>query len=262
MRRRRWTNAACAALLVLAAPLEAEPLPTDPPADGDLALMGTVPIYWGEADGIESLLLADSPGHWARPVIEAHYRLRPLDYLSAEALAGHTRLLLAQPRGLSAEENVALDGWVRGGGRVLLFADPLMTGETRFGLGDRRRPQDVALLSPILAHWGLELRFDAAQAQGRRMRDGVPLALPVDQPGELALAANGGECALMGEGIAADCRLGQGRALIVADAALFDGDGSDPAAIAALQGLLARIFGNRVPPSAPLLVEELNNGNL
>ena len=49
---------------------------------------------------------------------------------------------------------------MRGGGRVLLFADPMLTRHSAFALGDRRRPQDVVLLSPILARWRLELQFD------------------------------------------------------------------------------------------------------
>jgi hypothetical protein len=127
--------------------------------------------------------LPGDTGHWARPVLEQRFRLVPLDYLSADALAPHDTLLLAQPRALSAEENVALDGWVRGGGSLLLFADPMMTGESRFNLGDRRRPQDVALLSPILTHWDLELVFDDSQAAGLRFLGGNGPQLPVNLAG-------------------------------------------------------------------------------
>ena len=102
-----------AALLALAAPLAAQDLPRDPPGADDLAVMGTIPIYWGDRGEFTDLLSGGDEGHWARPVIEQNWRLRPLDYLSADALQGHMRLLLAQPRGLSAEENVALDAWVR-----------------------------------------------------------------------------------------------------------------------------------------------------
>jgi len=244
-----------AALLVLAGPLAAQDLPRDPPGAGDLAVMGTIPIYWGERGEFADLLSADDHGHWARPVIEQTYRLRPLDYLSAPALQGYSRLLLAQPRGLSAEENVALDAWVRGGGQLLLFADPLMTGHSDFALGDRRRPQDTAMLSPILAHWGLELRFDEAQGAGRQMRaqvqaetgDGVPLAVPTEQAGHFAKLGAANECALLGEGLIAECRLGSGFAVIVADAALLDSDAPDDASLGAFAALLQRLSGNRVP---------------
>jgi len=255
-RRPRSLSLALAALLALMpATGWAEALATDPPAERDLALMGTIPIYWGEADGFSDLLAGEAHGHWARGVIEQDYRLRPLDYLSAEALAGYRRLLLAQPRGLSAEENVALDAWVRGGGRLLLFADPMMTGHSDFALGDRRRPQDVALLSPILAHWGLELHFDAAQAAGRRIGEilppdaeaQAPAGVSVDLPGRLAPLDEGGNCTLLGEGLAAECRLGGGVALIVADAALLDIEPADEDAMPALLGLMRRIYGESVP---------------
>ena len=63
-------------------------------------------------------------------MIEARYTLQPLDTLSpvpalspdapdTDPLAGLERLAVIQPRGLSPADNVALDQWVRGGGRLL-----------------------------------------------------------------------------------------------------------------------------------------------
>ena len=217
-----------------------------------LALMGTVPIYWGEADGLTDLLAGAGAGHWARPVLERRFTIEPVSYLSAEALAGHRLLLLAQPRALSAQENVALDAWVRGGGRLLLFADPLMTGESRFNIGDRRRPQDVALLSPILAHWGLDLRFDEGQADSLRAVDLLGAALPVKLAGTFAPMAQDAPCRLLAEDVVAHCTFGAGEALIVADAAMLDIEGPWPGAegaLGALTGLLSgeagEIAGNR-----------------
>lgn len=266
MRLRLPLNALIAALLAVSAPLGAQDLPRDAPGAGDLAVMGTIPIYWGERGEFTDLLSGAETGHWARPVVEQHYRLRPIDYLSAEALRGYPRLLLAQPRGLSAEENVALDEWVRGGGQLLLFADPLMTGHSDFALGDRRRPQDTALLSPILAHWGLELRFDEGQREGRQMLnqtgaqtgDGVPQGLPVEQAGHFAALGPASDCALLAEGLIAECRLGDGFALIVADAALLDSDGPDNASLGAFKVLLGRVSGNRVPPPASGAIDGAN----
>jgi hypothetical protein len=259
MPSRLRVNYLLAALLALAAPLAAqEPSPLlarDPPAENDLAIMGTIPIYWGERGDMADLLAGEGPGHWARPVIEQSWRLRPLDYLSAEALSGYRRLLLAQPRGLSAEENVALDAWVRGGGQVLLFADPLMTGHSRYAIGDRRRPQDVALLSPILAHWGLELHFDEAQPEGVRITgrtgDGVPPAIPVNFAGSISLHGAERGCALVADGLMADCTLGAGRATIIADSALFDAEEDEVPPSSELTAMFRWIFGNPVPQLAP-----------
>src|SRR5690606_38800476 len=148
--------------------------------------MGTLPLYWGEADGLGDLLDAGGDAHWARAVLERDYRLLPLDWLGEAGIARVRLLLLAQPRPLAPEENVALDAWVRGGGRLLLFADPMLTGESRFAVGDRRRPQDVALLSPILDHWGLVLEFPEDQPAVTRQIEAAGEAIPVRLAGRFA----------------------------------------------------------------------------
>ena len=138
---RRSLETALAALCLLFAVGVAEASEA-PPRDQlpALALMGSVPIYWGEPGQLGDLLGDANPPHWARAVLERRWRLVPLDYLDEAALEAQERLLMAQPRGLSPEENVALDAWVRGGGHLLLLADPMMTGASRYPLGDRRRP--------------------------------------------------------------------------------------------------------------------------
>src|SRR5690606_21415089 len=186
----------------------------------ELGLMGTIPIYWGEASGLEEVLAGGSAAHWARARLEAHYRLRPLDTLHEGSLAELDLLMLAQPRVLSAAENVALDRWVRDGGRLLLFADPMLTGESRFAIGDRRRPQDVIMLSPILAHWGLGLEFDDARSDDRPVVPTSGTPIPVNRAGTLVGREGDADCRIDAE-ILAECSIGRGRALILADAALL-----------------------------------------
>ncbi|MXO72788.1 ABC transporter [Alteraurantiacibacter buctensis] len=239
--RRTSTTLGLAAWLALAGPAAAQDAaaPVRPP----LLLMGTIPIYWGEAGELTDLLHGGATPHWARGVLERGFELVPLDTLSAETLppAGG-RLLLAQPRTLSAPENVALDAWVRGGGRVLLFADPLMTGHSRFAIGDRRRPQDVALLSPVLTHWGLELALADQPAPGLVPGDAGVAQFPVNQAGKL-MALPAGACRVLGDGVAARCALGAGEVLVVADAALLDIDGPLAGAEAGLAALVDSAFG-------------------
>jgi hypothetical protein len=227
------------ALAALAA-LVAFPAASQEPAPPPLGLMGTVPIYWGEADGLGELIDGGVEPHWARAQLEAEFVLQPLDYLDAEALAPIGHLLLAQPRALSGEENVALDAWVRGGGRLLLFADPMMTGHSRFALGDRRRPMDVTLLSPILKHWGLVMEFAEDQPFGFRPLEAAGLTVPVNLPGAFA---EGGSCELSADRVLARCAIGEGSATVLADAALLDLHEPDPLAGQALQGLMALAFG-------------------
>lgn len=245
MTRRASAIAAASVLLTLTglSPLCAEAGAADA-GDGKppLGLMGTLPIYWGEAEGLDDLLFADGQGHWARQQLEQDYRLFPLDWLDAPALHALQRLMLAQPRALSPEENVALDDWVRDGGQLLLFADPMLTGESRFALGDRRRRQDVVLLSPILDHWGLRLEYAEDQPPERRHLDVAGGAVPVQLAGRLAPSGTGRDCTIGASGLVAQCRIGAGTAVIVADAALLDMHRPDPSAGGALSLLLARAF--------------------
>jgi hypothetical protein len=169
--------------------------------------------------------------------------LRPLDTLSETTLGDLEFLLLAQPRALAPAENVALDAWVRGGGRVLLFADPLLTGDSRFAIGDRRRPQDVILLSPILARWGLRLEFDEAQPTGASVR-GAEVPIPVNLPGRFSVVEGEGRCTLDAGGVLARCAIGGGQALVVADDAVLDLYAPQSAAPGALGWLVDEGFGD------------------
>lgn len=231
------------AALVLGAVLKGQP-PRERPLVG---LFTSLPIYWGEAADIADLLSAEREQHWVRGELERQYRLQPLDVLvdgeGSNSLAELRYLVLAQPRALSPVENVALDGWVRRGGRLLLFADPMLTEESHFGLGDRRRPQDVVLISPILTRWGLRLEFDDMQPEGLRLEPLFGMTVPVDLAGRLATLSGSGTCALSETGLGAECRVGKGRVLIVADAALLDGHtGDDDQRKQALSDLVGRIF--------------------
>jgi hypothetical protein len=229
-------------------------LPLAPAAAQDerpqVGLFTTLPIYWYESEGLSELIAPDAEPHWARSQIEQRFELVPLDVLSGEGarLNGVGNLLLAQPRMLSPAENVGLDAWVRDGGRLLLFADPMLTGESIFELGDKRRPQDVALLSPILAHWGLELLFDESQPAGERLTDVAGFALPINAAGRFRhFPADEPRtaCNPRAGGLIAECAIGRGRAVIVADAALFDGAGDAPERRQALAALLEWAFGDR-----------------
>ena len=206
----------------------------------EVGLMATIPIYWGEQAAFGDALSGKGTAHWARAQLEARYALRPLDTLNESDLAGLRFLLLAQPRALSGAENVALDAWVRAGGRLLLFADPLLTGDSRFPIGDRRRPQDVILLSPILGHWGLRLEFDDAQPAGYSETGGQP-PIPLNLPGRLVAE---GDCAVEPDGVVARCAIGKGRVVVLADAAVLDLHDPHPGAPAALDWLLGQAFGN------------------
>lgn len=246
LRRRSLNLALLAALAVLAGLLvwwfRHEAAPAQAKERAPLALFTTLPLFWGETADISETISGKVKPHWARGAIELQYQIKPLDVLTVSSLGPYSVLLLAQPRALSPEENAALDAWVNAGGRLLLFADPLLTAGSRFALGDPRRPADTALLSPILSHWGLELTFDPDQPAGERSVDVYGNEVPLDMAGRFVLTAPDGphECSLTADGAVVECMIGVGRALIVADAALLDGDAPERAD--ALTSLMARAY--------------------
>jgi hypothetical protein len=215
----------------------------DKPAVG---LFTSLPIYWAESESIAETLNSRASPHWVRTALGVDYRLIPLDTVETAELGGLGHLVMAQPRPLAPAENVSLDSWVRQGGRLLLFADPMLTEHSRFMLGDKRRPQDVVLLSPILRRWGLQLEFDEDQPDLER---NVPFRggpLPVRLAGTFRqiLSESEVDCQLDGEEVIARCAIGKGRVVVIADAALLNGDRDLGLGMPALDRLLSATFAD------------------
>ena len=151
-----------------------------PSANGTsvVGLVSSLPIVWPESQDISELLSQNDAEHWVLAALREQGEVRVLDSLDgadgALPLPEGALLVMAQPWPLSPQENVALDRWVREGGRLLLLADPMLTFESAYALGDRRRPQDMAMLSPILSRWGLRLL---------PVTDGAPLSEVVEIDG-------------------------------------------------------------------------------
>jgi hypothetical protein len=210
-----------------------------------IGLFTSLPILWSEAPDLADELSPDKSPHWAKAVIAQHGQIVPLDMLTAapgpRSLAGLKRLIIAQPRVLSPAENVALDDWVRGGGQLLLLVDPAYTEDSPYALGDPRRPQTAAMLSPILARWGLELQFDADQPIEEKDLDVMGVAVPTALPGTFATHGQA-NCRLWGEGLAVTCAIGKGRVFALADAALLERDDSSGERTRALGLLLDSAF--------------------
>lgn len=223
--------ALAAAALFLCASCESKAERPAPPAERQEAIYGistSLPILWPESHDISAMLKPGVPEHWALTALRERGQVRPIDSLANEdgklALPASAVLVLAQPYPFSPDEYVALDDWVRAGGRVLLFADPMLTFHSAFALGDRRRPQDIIKLDPILARWGLRLMRgdDDGDAHGETV-DLDGLAMPVAIPGTFTLTAGSG-CKLSHDGLIVQCKIGRGRVLAVADAALLEPD--------------------------------------
>jgi hypothetical protein len=209
-----------------------------------IGLSTSLPLLWREAGDIRGQLAADAPPHWALALLEKRGHVVALDTLAGprgvQSLPRSGMLVLVQPRPLMPEENVALDAWVRGGGRLLLFADPMLTTHSDFALGDPRGPERTTMLSPILRHWGLDLRYDPTRQEGERSVNLAGVSLPVNVPGQFAMTS-AERCRSQASGVVAECTIGAGRLVAIGDAAVFDGDDAGrAAALGALLYLLRR----------------------
>lgn len=191
--------------------------PRTAPVRPDLMLMTALPIIWGETGAFDP----DSRPAAAFTALQREFAVRPLDLLDPAGLSGGRLLLLAQPRALEPEELVALDDWVRGGGKALILTDPLLVWPSPLPLGDARRPPAIGLLGPILDHWGIAL--EAPQGPGEviaeRREEGARRRLAMAAPGRFATANP--DCRLEPGGRIAECSIGLGRAILLADSDLL-----------------------------------------
>lgn len=180
-----------------------------------LLLLTSLPLVWGAGGAFDP---ASRPSESYR-ALEREYDVRPIDAIEPDALAGASLMLLAQPRLLASEELVALDDWVRAGGRILVLADPRLAWARDWPAGHVLRPPERSLLGPLLDHWGLssgpvaraDLFEDALGPEGRR--------LVLRAPG--SFVATGGQCRYP-RFYLARCRIGRGEAVVLADADLLD----------------------------------------
>ena len=199
-------------------PLEAaEAQPTNTPARPSeeataIWMMTSLPIVWGEAQGMDAILsggAGPSPlyAHWQRL-----YDLTPVDSLDGLGESDVDLVLMVQPRAMAPADLADLDQWVRAGGRALILTDPDLAFPSALPLGNPGRPLATGLLSPLLSHWGLELEF---REEGFPSPDGLT---PVRSGTFHRTTDTPANCTVGPRRFVADCRLGAGRAVLLADA--------------------------------------------
>ena len=209
--------------------------PSQEPAERPtLMLLTSLPIVFSEEFSV------DEGGSRALQALEARYRVRPISVTSPAELAGGRLLLMAHPPAQTAENLVALDAWVRGGGRVLLLADPMLEWPSSRPLGDPLRPPPMFSDTGLLARWGL--RLDTPEAPGPKAQMLAGLEVVTPSPGTLH-----GRCRIASNRLVADCAVGQGRAIVVADADFIGVEQLDESAgrnLDALLALLSKLRGD------------------
>ena len=193
-----------------------------------LLLLTSLPIVFGEDFSVQH------NGSPALDALQRHYQVVPISTAAAPELAKGRLLLMAQPLGQAPQDLVALDDWVRSGGRVLILADPFLEWPSDRPLGDPQRPPPTFVDTGLLGHWGL--RLDAPDQRGPKRLHLGGYSIEVVSPGVLS-----GRCAISANRLSARCNIGKGRATVVADADLLDVADLSPDASENLKGLLAEL---------------------
>jgi hypothetical protein len=174
-----------------------------------LLLLTSLPLVFGEDFSLRDV------GSPALKALEGRYRVMPISVAEPKELAKGKLLMMAHPLAQPAEDLVALDEWVRAGGRVMLLADPMLEWPSERPLGDSLRPPPMFMDTGLLAHWGL--RLDAPDRRGPKMETLAGFEVATVSPGELA-----GQCRIGADALVAHCSIGKGRATVIADADLLD----------------------------------------
>jgi hypothetical protein len=231
---RPWLVAlAVAALVAIAAVLLWVRPPAAPPPRAEaerppLMLVTSLPLLFGER------LSLDDNGSPALAALERRYRIVPIGVTDAPSLANGRLLLMAHANAQPAEALVDLDRWVRGGGHVLLLADPRLEWPSERPLGDALRPSPMFTDTGLLGHWGLALAPPDERGPATRRLAGRTI-LTVS-PGRLS-----GRCAVSKDGLVAHCRIGKGAATVIADADFLNRQALGPRSKHNLDALLAEL---------------------
>ncbi|PKP87251.1 MAG: hypothetical protein CVT78_08985 [Alphaproteobacteria bacterium HGW-Alphaproteobacteria-17] len=194
--------------------------PAAAPADAPVATVLTgLPLRWsGEAD-LAAIIAGQRADDPALVRLEAAGPLQLVDSLVEHRPPPGGTLLLAHPRALAPQELVAIDSFVRGGGKAVILADALSSWPAAHPIGDPRNPPVTSLLTPLLDHWGVTLAAANPDA---------PMVVAADVDAARLLLASAGRferlpsaCREYADRHVARCPIGGGEVWLVGDADLL-----------------------------------------
>lgn len=184
-----------------------------------VTMLTGLPLRWSVSSSIAAMIAEGTNDDPSITRLTATGPVSLVDSLADHAPPPGGVLLIAHPRALAPQDLVAIDAFVRGGGRAVVLADALSGWPTRHPLGDPRNAPITSLLTPLLDHWGVTL--GAAPT-------GESESLSVDIEGaRLRLFSAGrfdrlpSSCRAYGGRYAAHCRIGRGEVWLVGDADLL-----------------------------------------
>lgn len=184
-----------------------------------VVMLTGLPLRWSGSGDFASMISAGTADDPALARIEAAGPVLLVDSLVDPVPPSGAALLVAHPRALAPRELVAIDLFVRGGGRAVVLADALSGWPSAYPLGDPRNPPVTSLLIPLLDHWGVSL---AAAPTGQQETQ------PVDVDGARLNLFSAGRferlpltCRAFAGRRVAHCRIGEGDVWLVGDADLI-----------------------------------------
>ena len=196
-----------------------------------VAVVSSLPLLWPEGDLTEALE-ASAESTPVKERLEQNFKIIAVDDLGKLKSAKPDVALLAQPRSFTPAELVTFENWISRGGQAIILADPAVQWESSYPTGDPRRPLFTSMLSPLFAHWGIELTLPMEQREGQRdiVVQGKRLQLVSHGAWQMNGESDIADCRISSALVFADCKIGAGRALLLADAdmlsaALWQGRG-------------------------------------
>ncbi len=218
-------------------------------------VLTALPLFWGEGE-FGAVLKGETGQSALVTALEKDGPLRAIERADGNSLDPKSILLLIQPPALAPEELVAIDRHVRDGGRVVVLADPELSWEQGAPIGSRSRAPAQSMLAPLYEHWGLMLNADKT---GDVIVDTVFFAQGAGllTPGRWSFQGKGSfegkGCVLTSDNRLADCHIGKGRVILIADAdfvnpALWpDAEDDNLSALRVVLGEVSQIEAGPIP---------------
>jgi hypothetical protein len=191
----------------------------EPASDTPVTMISGLPLRWAGEGDLSAMLRRGAADDPALVRLERTHRIALVDSLADHVPPAGAVLLLAHPRALAPQDLVAIDAFVRGGGRAVILADALSGWPPPHPTGDSRNPPVTSLLTPLLDHWGVTLGAAPAgetaahdvDVDGRRLRLFSAGRFEGQLPG----------CTAQAGAQILRCRVGAGEAWLVGDADLI-----------------------------------------
>lgn len=184
-----------------------------------VTILTGLPLRWPGGSDMAAMIAEGMQDDPALARIEAAGPVSLVDSLVDHVPPPGGALLLAHPRALAPRELVAIDAFVRGGGRAVVLADALSGWPTRHPLGDPRNPPVTSLLTPLLDHWGIVLGAASADEIAPQAVDVGATRLNLFSAGRFVRLSQ--QCRAYAQHSILQCRVGAGEVWLIGDADLL-----------------------------------------